>query len=185
MLHALPYDDENYPTIARHDLRVLLDGTFVVRWGDHEVQELQSGRYRIADEWATSESITDYELNQLKDAGLVRAYDSRMILLCAMPEREDTIAIAAWEQQRVRAYYLNTTLPADQDQDVMELLTELNLGNQFAVRTRDGFVVLWQANGKAFVGFDEAEEARHRLTEACAEAFLSTVVAFMETTARR
>ena len=179
----LPEDPE-FPSIPRMCLRVLHDGTFVVFWGEHEVQELQSGRHRIAGEVVTSEPITDYELNQLIDAGLVRDYDVSDVQLCTMPERVTGPAMAAWERSRVRSYYLNTTLPGVQLADVVDLLDELGLAGRFSVRTRDDFVVLWRANGQAFTQFDDAEEARYLLAGSCAEAFINTVVAFVETTRR-
>lgn len=176
--------DADYPTIPRVHLRVLHDGAFVVYWGEQEIQELESGQYRIAAELAMSEPATDYELNQLIDAGLVRDYDGESVRLCAIPERDGGPSLAPWERARVRSYYLNTTLPGDQLEDVVALLEELDLSSRFSARVREGFVVLWQANGQAFQHFDDADEARHVLNGFCAEAFVNTVVAFIETTRR-
>lgn len=183
-MKAVYPENADYPTIPRVHLRVLFDGTFVVYWGGQEVQELESGHYRIADELAMSEPATDYEINQLVDAGLVQGYDQSEVRLYAMPERDRGPSLAAWEQARVRSYYLNTTLPGMQLADVVALLEELDLADQFSARVREGFVVLWRANGQSFAGFDDADEARHVLTGNCAEAFVNTVVAFIETTRR-
>lgn len=184
LVKAVSPENADYPTIPRANLRVLYDGTFVVYWGGHEVQELESGRYRIVDELVTSEAATDYELNQLVDAGLVYRYDEFAVRLCAMPSRDTGPSLAAWEQARVRSYYLNTTLPGVQLADVVALLDELGLSAQYSARVREGFVVLWRVNGQAFAGFDEADAARHVLNGHCAEAFVNTVVAFIETTRR-
>jgi hypothetical protein len=102
-----------------------------------------------------------------------------------MPERVDGPSLAPWEQRRKRSYYLNTTLPGVQLADVVALLDELDLLSRFSARVREDFVVLWRANGEAFDRFDDADEARHMLNDYCVEAFVNTVVAFIETTRRK
>lgn len=175
--------EEQY-IIPRHRLFVLLDGTFVVRWSDNRIQELENGHYRTYEKREFGAPITDYELNQLKSAGLVKTYNKDEITLFPMRERPKQNALTSWEEKRVRSYYLNTTLPGSHLQDVVDLLDDLALSAQFLARIRDDFVVLWRDTGISFQKFDDAEKARHQLSTAAPEAFGNTVVAFIETTRR-
>lgn len=178
------YDlDEQY-TIPRHRLFVLLDGTFAVRWSENRIQELESGHYRTYEKRDFGAPITDYELNQLKGAGLVEDFTKEAVILRPLPERPPQDELTLWEQNRVRSYYLNTTLPGSHLQDVADLLEDLHLSDQFQARVRDDFVVLWAHKGLSFPKFDDAERARHHLATAAPEAFENTVVAFIETTRR-
>jgi len=167
--------------IPRTRLFVLLDGTFVVRWSENRVQELDSHQYRTYDSHQFGAPITDYELNQLKEAGLVDAFDEENVWLHPLPEQSIIFEMTEWEQNRIRSFYLNTTLPGSLLSDVVDLLEDLELSDQFQVRVRDDFVVLWRSKGKAFSKFDDAERARLLLAEKAPEAFENTVVAFIET----
>lgn len=173
--------DEN-PVVPRSRLFVLLDGTFVVRWTENDIQELQTGQYRVYDGDDYGAPITDYELNQLKNAGIVEKYDKDVVWLRIMPEHSQSAHMANWEHARVRSYYLNTTLPGALVSDVEKLLEDLGLSVMFQPRVRDDFVVLWATKGTAFAKFDDAEKARHLLTSKSPEAFMNTVIAFVETT---
>jgi hypothetical protein len=177
-----PSDDESN-AIPRNRLFVLVDGTFVVRWSEGRVQELESGQYRAYDKKSFGASITDYELHQLQNAGLVKQYDKERVVLCPLPERGDTgKLLTPWEVNRTRSYYLNTTLPATSLDDVNTTLDDLGLANAFEARVRDNFVVLWGENGISFPKFDDAEKARVLLAGKAPDAFANTVIAFVETT---
>jgi hypothetical protein len=179
-----PLDNQQDNLIPRSEVFVLLDGTFVVRWSENRVQELQTGRYRTYDRQDFGAPITDYELKQLKDVGLVDHYDDRQVWLTPAPERSDLDWLASWEQRRTRSYYLQTTLPGSLLQDIIDLLDDLNLTENFQARIRDDFVVMWSARGVSFPRFDDAEKARIMLESKAPEAFGNTVVAFVETTRR-
>lgn len=183
------YDEgepEDYHLIPRTRLFVLIDGTFVVRWSENRVQELQTGHYRVFDRRGDfGAPITDYELKQLKTAGLVEDYDREWVKLSPLPEnRMDGEDQTAWEKSRSRSYYLNTTLPGALLQDVADLLEDLGLAETFQPRVRDDFVVLWGSRGLAFHKFDDVEKARNLLASKSPEAFENTVVAFIETDRR-
>ena len=176
--------DDEQTLVPRTRLFVLLDGTFVVRWSENRVQELESGHYRTYSKRDYGAPITDYELNQLKVAGLIEWFDRETVRLCPLPERPEVVAPNVWEQNRIRSYYLNTTLPGSLLQDVIDLLDDLSLSDNFQPRVRDDFVVLWGSKGISFHKFDDVEKARHLLASAAPEAFENTVVAFIETTRR-
>lgn len=170
--------------IPRNRLFVLTDGTFVVRWGENDVQELESGHYRIFQSKDFDSPITDYELKQLIDAGIVKQFDDKNIWLNELPERNKFDKLATWELSRVRSYYLNTTLPGSLLNEVNNLLNDLGLIRMFQPRIRDDFVVLWGKKGMAFHKVDEAEKAKYVLTSKAPEAFINTVIAFVETDRR-
>ncbi|MDX1992974.1 MAG: hypothetical protein SF029_11315 [bacterium] len=168
--------------IPRSRLFVLLDGTFAVRWSENRVQELESGHYRTFEKRDFGAFITDYELNQLKNAGLVRSYDRETVWLQPLPDRASLSMLSSWEKRRVRSYYVNTTLPGSVLRDVQDLLEEIGLADTFTARVRDDFVVLWGTKGISFHKFDDAEKARVMLAERAPDAFGHAVVAFVETT---
>ncbi len=177
------YDpDTEDSIIPRGRVFVLLDGTFVVRWSENRVQELESGHYRGYDPQDFGAHITDYELKQLKSAGLVKRFDKERVWLCPLPERRALSLLTSWEVNRTRSYYLNTTLPGESLQDIVRLLENLGLAESFDARARDDFVVLWGSKGISFHKFDDAEKARSLLVSKSPEAFGNTVVAFVETT---
>jgi hypothetical protein len=169
-------------TIPRHYIFVLVDGTFAVRWSKTSIQELESGHYSVYHKKDFGASITDYELEQLKRAGLVEKYDKEQVTLCPLPERQQSKWLSPWEAHRIRSYYLNTTLPESLLEDVINLLEEMGLADKFAARARDGFVILRGNKGISFQKFDDAEKARFALAKKAPDAFANTVVAFIETT---
>jgi hypothetical protein len=180
--NGLTQDDES--VIPRDQLRVLLDGTFAVFWGDNDIQDLETGQYRILEAGTRASPVTDYELKQLKSVGLVRKFDDLNISLAQMPERNEFASLAAWETTRVRSFYLNTTLPGLMLDDVRELLEDLGLDDLFHPRVRDDFVILLGDKGISYPRFEDAEKARYLLTSRAPEAFLNTVIAFVETSKR-
>lgn len=178
------YDETQDATIPRSRVFVLLDGTFVVRWSENRIQELESGHYRHYEKRDFGAPITDYELNQLKAAGIVEDYNKETVWLKPLPERGDLDWLTGWERNRTRSYYLHTTLPASLLKDVVDLLRDLDFLENFQARVRDDFIVIWGSGGIAFHKFDEAEKARQTLVSSAPEAFLNTVVAFIETSRR-
>jgi len=177
-------DEQETSAIPRSKVFVLLDGTFVVRWSENRVQELETGQYRGFEKRDFGAPITDYELNQLKQAGIVESFDRDEVVFSPLSERGDYSHKSLWERSRTRSYYLNTTLPGSFLQDIVNLLDNLGLNTSFQARVRDDFVVLWAHKGLSFQKFDDVEKARQMLISRASEAFQNTVVAFIETTRR-
>jgi hypothetical protein len=182
MEHNLCEHEDN--AIPRSAVFVLTDGTFVVRWSENRVQELETGSYRDYDGHDFGAPITDYELKQLKIAGFVADFDLDVVWLCTMPDRQDLDWLTSWEQNRTRSYYLHTTLPDSMLDDVEVLLQSRGLAGSFQARIRDEFVVLWNSGGTSFHKFDEVEKARQLLVTSAPEVFTNTVVAFVESPRR-
>jgi hypothetical protein len=173
--------DPETNAVNRQRIFVLLDGTFVVRWQENRVQELQTGQSRAFAKRDYGAPITDYELRQLLEAGIVEHFDDEQVWLCPLPQHYEVRFQTMWEQMRVRSYYLNTTLMGMRLTDVKNALAEHALEDDFLPRLRDNFVVLWARNGVAFHKFIEAEAARTLLISTAPQLFSETVVAFVET----
>jgi hypothetical protein len=184
MMDEQTSQNNNDNTVTRSRVFVLLDGTFVVRWQENRVQELQTGQYRLYNRRDFGAPITDYELSQLKSSGIVEAYTETQVTLCPLPEHYEIQYLTLWEQRRKRSYYLNTTLSVEQFDTVSDLLHDRNLQDAFLPRMRDGFVILWGHNGISFSKFDDAERARELLVSRAPQMFKDTVVAFVETSRR-
>ncbi|MCU0496427.1 MAG: hypothetical protein MUF87_03635 [Anaerolineae bacterium] len=176
----LNHTDEAIP---RSRVFVLIDGVFVVKWDEHQVQELLTGHYRNFERRDFGAAITDFELNQLKQAGIVKDFDREQVWLSSSPERSKYYQLNA-QRRRIRSYYLHTTLPATQMAAIDACLSQLGVDDEVEARIRDDYVVIWGTNGRAFADFEEAEEVRQFLASEVPSLFQPTVIAFIETTKR-
>lgn len=162
-------EKESLP-VPRTRVFVMDDGSFVVQWEENRVQALLSGRYIPYSEDRFGNAITDYELNQLKNTGVVVDYDDELVHLSPMT---NTIIPS-------RSYYLNTTLPKSRVQEVRDALEQFELQDLYSVRLQEIFVIVRARAGMAFSSFDEAEHAREALAGIAPDLFGGTVVAFVE-----
>lgn len=167
--------------INRQQVFVLIDGTFVVRWQANRVQELETGAHRAYTKADYGAPVTDYELKQLQSAEIVERFDDEQVWLNPSPPHYQMQYKTLWEQMRSRAYYLHTALSAKRFAEVTQVLEAHQLTNVFYPRLRDGFVVLWGQNGRAFHKFDDAEALRHMLIAIAPDILSDVVVAFVET----
>jgi len=161
--------------VPRKRVFVLDDGTFAVQWEAKRVQELLNGKYRVYDnkqDFGTA--ISDYELSQLKEAGIVDIFDSELVYLSPLPTMIPS--------EPTRSYYLNTTLAKSEIRTVQQALGSAGLEDRYSVRMRQGFVVIWSQNGVAFSSFDEAERAREMLSSQLEPMLSELIVAFVEIT---
>lgn len=160
------YDSNELVPVPRHRVFVLNNGTFVVQWEEKRVQSLLTGKYHAYDTNQQTDPITDYELNQLINVGIVHDYDSKLVHLSP---KYRSIA----QSNASRTYYVNTTLTADHLPDVEAILKEIGLDDRFSVRLQKPYVVIRNKNGLGFLTFDSAEKAREVLAQ---QALLSRVV---------
>ncbi|MDZ4670766.1 MAG: hypothetical protein SH821_07835 [Phototrophicales bacterium] len=174
----IEFPDESF--VLRSRIFVMIDGAFVVRWSDTLVQELVSGQYRAFEKTAFGAPITDFELKQLMTAGLVKGFDRDHVHLNALPDQYKESAVSAWEQARKRSYYLNTLFDSTHVQEVIRCLVAIGLQDEFYVRVRDDFVILWSHQGRSFPKFDDADKARQALLTKAPQMFEQAVVAFIE-----
>ncbi|MDX2075585.1 MAG: hypothetical protein SFZ02_04085 [bacterium] len=174
----LEFPDESF--VLRSRVFILSDGAFVVRWSDTLVQELVSGQYRAFEKSDFGAPITDFELKQLMTAGLVKGFDRDHVHLNALPDQYKESSLSAWERERKRSYYLNTLFDSSHVQKIVQSLVEIGLQDEFYVRIRDDFVILWSHQGRSFPKFDDAEKARQVLLSKAPKLFEQIVVAFIE-----
>ena len=166
------YNDQETIPVPRNRIFVLSDGTFVVQWEENRVQALVNGRYHPYNPDLYGNAISDWELNQLKNSGVVDSYDDELVYLSPLP------TIAA--QIPTRSFYLNTTLHKSKTDEVEKALLHEDLAEKFSVRVQGIFTIVRGHNGHAFATFDEAERAREVLLEHAPELLGDTVVAFVE-----
>jgi hypothetical protein len=166
------YDHNETIPVPRARIFVLDDGTFVVQWEAHRVQALVNGRYYPYDTERYGNAISDWELNQLKNSGVVDHFDEELVYLSPLP------TIAA--QVPTRSFYLNTTLHKSRVHEVEALLEKEDIKGKFAVRIQGIFTIIRGRSGIAFATFEDAERAREILLEHAPELLADTVVAFVE-----
>jgi len=166
------YQNQEKIPVPRKRVFVLQDGRFVVQWEENRVQDLLSGRYSSYADDYFGNAITNYELNQLQNSGVVADYDDQLVYL--QP------AVNADNSPSGRTYYLNTTLHKSQVAQVRETLKSNDMAARFSVRVQEIFVILRGPTGMAFSDFDDAERAREYLVEQLPDLFKNTVVAFIE-----
>jgi CheY-like chemotaxis protein len=170
--------------VPRHTVFILADGSFVVQWDESRVQELLNGRYRTYESDDFGHAITDYELNQLKAAGRVEHYNRQYVWLFSLPEverLEHEAKAHEHNQNRVRSYYLNTTLPKSELAGIEKLLKNLDLDTDFLARNRGDLVAILGKNGAPFRQLNDAERAQKLLLARAPDMFKNTAIAFIET----
>lgn len=166
------YQGEDTIPVPRPRVFVMDDGTFVVQWEENRVQGLLTGRYYSysVDQFGTR--ITDYELKQLRDSGVVNHYDDELVYISAVSP--------IMAQNSTRSYYLNTTQPKSELTYIENALRMANLLDEYAVRVQQGFVIIRGTTGIPFRTFDDAERARETLVAQLPDLLGNLVVAFVE-----
>ena len=169
--------------VARHLVFVLQDGSFAVQWEAGHVQDIFSGRQRPFQDKDYGHAITDYELEQLREAGRVSHYDRSFVWLHALPEGDRFSRFKVREEThgRVRQYYLNTTLPSQYLDRVQQRLEELGLNKRYMAREESGLVAIIKQDGQLFSRLADAEAAQNMLRRAAPQFLQDAAVAFLET----
>jgi CheY-like chemotaxis protein len=169
--------------VPRHLVFVLADGSFVVQWNEAFVQDLLNGRNRPFKEHDFGHNISDYELVQLQAAGRVEQFNRNYIWLFSLPEQNRFIPEPRTQEQmrdRIRGYYLNTTLPDAQLDQINEALLHIGLEGEFRAANRSELVVVFSRNGMPFVNLKDAEHAQQHLKAKSPDLFKASVIAFVD-----
>jgi CheY-like chemotaxis protein len=77
---------EKVSQVARHSVVVLSDGSFAVRRDDDSLQDLLTGAKRKLVQDGISQPASEFELEQLKLADVIEAYDDSVVWLQHLPE---------------------------------------------------------------------------------------------------
>jgi CheY-like chemotaxis protein len=167
--------------VPRHQVFVLDDGEPVVQWSENYVQEIHSGRVREFDFGQFGHRVNDHELEQLKSLGLIEHFNRQYIWVYALPEQSRYMGLRTIEgnSKQARVYYLNTTLPESELNDVVELLEQNGAGEMFTATAYDGVIAIIGYDWEAYISVAEAETAQRTLVE-ISPVFESTAVAFVE-----
>lgn len=161
--------------VPRSRVFVTVDGLFVVHWEENRVQDLLTGRYLPYSDEQFDAPVTDWELYQLRNHGVVETFDEAFVHLQRVPE---------WQQLSAqRSYYLYTRIPKQRLREVEGRLAAAGLGERFGVRVRDQFLVVRGEKGAAFADEEAAEVAQRELGEAMPDLFNESVIAFVDVVA--
>ncbi len=169
--------------IPRPFVYVTVDGSFVARLTDDRLQDLLSGQIRVLDETDFGHPITDYELNQLKVAGIAEDYNQQFVWLLSLAEPHQInphLQTLEATGDRQRVYYLNTTLPKSQVDKVRALLVGIGLGDDLTAVVRGDQVAMFGRRGRPFKQLREVEEWQKELRARVPNMFNRSVVAFTE-----
>lgn len=168
--------------VPRHFVFILANGAFVVQLSENRVQDLLTGQYIQLTDDNYGHAITDYELNQLKVAGRVEHYNHNYVWLYSLPEPHlyDRRQTQDRLPNRVRSYYLNTTLPGSRLNVVQAMLAGLGLTSELVAVNRGDLVVIVGKNGSPFSELKEAESIQKELAARAPHLFQKVVVAFTE-----
>ncbi len=131
--------------------------------------------------------ISDFELNQLKNAGLVEDFNRNFVWLYRLPEPhqyDSSLKTQERTHNRIRTYYINTTLPKSQLDIVQALLTAVGLSEDVTPQSHGDQVVISGRNGIAFSQLKDAEDIQQQLLAKAQNLFKNSAVAFTETTLR-
>lgn len=77
---------EKVSQVPRHSLVVLSDGSFAVRWDGDSFQDLLTGTKLKPMQDVNSQPVSEFELEQLKLADVIEAYDDSVVWLQHLPE---------------------------------------------------------------------------------------------------
>lgn len=166
------YHDQEKMPVPRNRIFVLSDGMFVVQWEENRVQDLLTGRYYPYSEAHFGNAISEYELKQLQNSGIVEDFDDELVYL--------SHSVSANPHTPLRTYYLNTVLLKSQEEQVRQAIDNIGMLERFSVRVQEIFVIIRGPSGMAFNNYDDAERSRELLIEQVPELLSDTVVAFVE-----
>lgn len=168
--------------VPRYQVFVLADGEYVVQWSENAVQDLMTGKYRSYTQHDFGHLILDFELDRLKSAGVIEHYTRSYVWIYALPESNRFGELRTQERSsnRVRTYYLNTTLPIEHFDEVLTQLQALGLIDTYWATEHDGVVAIFNKDEKPFLQLKDAEAVQRQLSAAAPELFKNTAVAFIE-----
>ncbi|MDX2160141.1 MAG: hypothetical protein SF162_02340 [bacterium] len=175
----------NSSPVARHLLSVLDDGEVVVAWSETLIQNIHSGQLIDPAGQITGRRLTDAELERLQELHHVEHYNRSYVWLYALPEQPRFASVRTYETaERPRYYYLNTTVPAEQQAAVQAFLEQSGLSGLGAeAHIRDEIVAVTGERGMLFVDVLEAESALAFMLPNAPDWLAATTIAFAESAA--
>lgn len=172
----------NGSAVPRHHLFVLDDGTPVVQWAERQVQEILTGKYRVLEAGAYGRALSDRELRQLQAAGRVEYFNHAYVWLYPLPESKRFVPEPRTLERsadRVRGYYLNTTLPPQARDAVQAALVAAGLAHRYQADIRADLVAVVSLD-TPLLQLKYAEQVQEQLRNSAPELFAHSVIAFVD-----
>jgi len=168
----------SYLSIPRHYIFILQSGEYVVRLADDQVCDIASGQmiaYSIDD---FGHAITDGELRKLQHEAYINSFDEQSVHVRAdVAAKIDTNKGSA---NRIRAYYIATTIPEHKLSSVLGLLPKLTITHVIQPEARDGVVAVYGRDGQPFMTLHDAEYVLQQLSLRAPEMFRQAIVSVYE-----
>jgi two-component system, chemotaxis family, chemotaxis protein CheY len=171
----------NGTAVPRHFVFVTANGSVVVQLSDNRGQDLYTGQYVELSGNAPGGPAADAELERLKVAGRVEAYNSSYVWVTGLPERhqyDSHVSEAESSGKRRRVYYLDTTFPAFEQQNFDQLLLDNDLQGHYTTDIRNDRVIIRRTEALYFEQFDDAAAAQDYLQGLFPDIFGSATVGF-------
>jgi CheY-like chemotaxis protein len=172
----------NGSAVPRHLIFVLRDGTPVIQWSDRQVQEVLSGKYRDYTDGEFGRPVSDLELQQLHDGGRVEHFNRAYVWLYPLPEARRFVPEPRVQERstdRIRGYYLNTTLPADNLSLVQAALAKAGLAHRYHAVVRTELVAIVSVD-MPLLQLKYAEQVQQQLQASAPDLFKQSVIAFVD-----
>ncbi len=172
----------NGSAVPRHLIFVLADGTPVIQWSNRQVQEVLSGQYRDYDDGEFGRPVSDFELQQLHNGGRVEHFNRAFVWLYALPEARRFVPEPRVQERsfdRVRGYYLNTTLPVEDLDRVQAALVEAGLAHRYRAVVRAELVAVVSIE-IPLLQLKYAEQVQEQLQASAPVLFQHSVIAFVD-----
>ena len=168
--------------VPRYQVFVLGDGGYAVQWTETSVQDLLTGIYRDYSLREFGHRIMDHELDQLKTSGVIEDYDQAYIWIYTLPEdnRFGLLRTLQETDNRVRSYYINTTLPAEKLDELQERLDSLDLSESYCACEHEGLIAVLGSDTMPFSSLKDAETAQRKLQTQLPDLLENAALAFTE-----
>lgn len=177
--------NEHKPTssaVPRYDVFTLKTGQSVVRWALDYVQDIETGRFIVYTEREFSHPITDSELERLQASKKVEHFTRQFVWLQSLnkytyqdaPQRE-----LPRSAHRIRAFYIDTTLPEENSSQVQTVLSMLAL-DTLQVKVHHQTVAIYGSGQTVLSNLQDAELVLQRLRTVQADLFSNAYLAVFE-----
>jgi CheY-like chemotaxis protein len=147
-------------TVPRHYVFVLQDGTQVVRVSTDHLQNIMTGEQTAYQRSQYGHSITDGELQHLHTLGYVVNYSVTSVTLRIATGGD--VKVTRRASNRIRAYYIATSVPGEQLGDVW---SQLPSDLEASPAVRDGLVAIYGAEGYPFEHLQDAEDMLQKMSQ--------------------
>ena len=157
--------------VPRHLIFLLNHGEVVIQRGANVVEALLTGEQHTFSDFDRNHEVTDFELQNLKDRGLLVAFDRMTVWLS--PERQSNSGMLQY-------YYLDTKLLPPYLTMVQNLLKIAALSGLYHAQTLMGKVAIMQPGGEPFSSLSDVESALTLVTQALNDHMIDVSIETME-----